>query len=307
MPRTIQYRPDLIEDLITDHRLDSYKNVFTCADDLELVGSYLWNAHVCSALYPLLNSAEVSLRNAIDSALTNDLGRFWWKASKLHYNSFQAGSTQLPFAVKGLRANFSKATKQVINDKKKRYGLSSYTPQHHEIIAKTEFSTWEFILNSKEFMGDNKIWPKNLAKVFKGGWPSTSTRTTLNRSQDLVKTVREFRNRVSHHEPVWKKFGVNDEQDAILHLHEKINKIIQLIELVHPEKAKLVRKHGILARAERACSLDELHIYQQRSEKYNVKSMNKLSSLAEKVSEENVSRKITIYKRNKKQIIIQPA
>lgn len=34
------------------------------------MGVYLWNAHVCGALYPLIGMAEITSRNASDPALT---------------------------------------------------------------------------------------------------------------------------------------------------------------------------------------------------------------------------------------------
>ncbi|EPM49723.1 Abi-like family protein 1, partial [Pseudomonas syringae pv. actinidiae ICMP 19073] len=70
MPHTIQYRPWLINELISSHRIASYSKVFSTQNDAELVGAYLWNSHVCAALYPLLSAAEVTLRNSIDAALT---------------------------------------------------------------------------------------------------------------------------------------------------------------------------------------------------------------------------------------------
>lgn len=39
-------------------------------NDVELMGVYLWNAHVCGALYPLIGMAEIISRNASDPALT---------------------------------------------------------------------------------------------------------------------------------------------------------------------------------------------------------------------------------------------
>jgi len=199
MPRTIAYRPTLVDELITNERLNSYKAVFNPADDIELVGAYLWNIHVCSTLYPLLSVAEVSLRNAIDSVLAPMLGLFWWKKGTLFYKSYIAG-VDPPFAVQAVRKNFSSATEQVKRDKRSRYGIYAVTPSHHEVIAKTEFSTWEFILD-QEFRGPGLIWPTYLGQVFRGAWPTAKTKAMLSSTKDRVRTIREFRNRVSHHEP----------------------------------------------------------------------------------------------------------
>ena len=97
MPRSLHYRPQLIDELITNERLNSYKNVFQHSDDVELVGAYLWNIQVCSALYPLLSVAEVALRNSIDNALSRDLGRFWWSSRGLTVNDVKNHAKTITF------------------------------------------------------------------------------------------------------------------------------------------------------------------------------------------------------------------
>ena len=106
-------------------------------------------------------------------------------------------------------------------------------------MAKTEFSTWGFMLDH-EFMGNGLIWPNRLGTVFAGTWPSTQASTMLTHVQDLVTTVRDFRNRLFHHEPAWKRFGVHTEADALQHLQEKIGKIESLVALIHPENLRLL-------------------------------------------------------------------
>ena len=266
MPRTLNYRPALIDELITNERLNSYAKVFRHSDDVELVGAYLWNAKVCSALYPLLTAAEVTLRNSIDTALSKSLGHFWWSRSRLHYKSFSPGDSTQPFVVEAIQSNFAKAAKQVKKDKKDRYNDSKARPTHHEVIAKTEFSTWEFILDGNEFMGPKLIWPKHLGSVFRGKWHTAKAGQLLQHARDLVKTTREFRNRVSHHEPVWKRYGVSSEEDAIAHLHEKISRIMQLIAIISPEKEQLIIRNGWLSYAHNACSIETLRRCQHSSQ-----------------------------------------
>lgn len=41
MPHTVAYRPMLIEQMISSHRIASYSKVFSTASDMELVGVYL--------------------------------------------------------------------------------------------------------------------------------------------------------------------------------------------------------------------------------------------------------------------------
>lgn len=304
MPRNINYRPVLVDELITNERLNSYVPIFQHSDDVELIGAYLWNIQVCSALYPLLTAAEVTLRNSLDTTLVRSIGHFWWARNRLHYKSF-APAHPKPFAVCAIETNFSNAAKQVIKDKKNRYNIKNAKPTHHEIIAKTEFSTWEFILDP-EFMGPQLIWPKHLGSVFRGDWPTSKASTMLSLTKDLVKVVREFRNRVSHHEPVWKRYDVQTEEDAIAHLHEKLDKIKQLITLVSPEKGRLLLRNGLLSRAERVCSINELRCCQHIIEPHSIKSLSKLCRLAKQAANENTSKSITVYKHGKTRFLLQP-
>lgn len=106
MPHTVQYRPVLIDQIISAHRIASYSKVFSTTSDVELVGAYLWNSYVCASLYPLLSAAEVTLRNAVDAALTADIGKFWWKKGKLQYKSYAPRAAQMPQSVEYLANNF---------------------------------------------------------------------------------------------------------------------------------------------------------------------------------------------------------
>lgn len=303
MPQNLIYRPVLIDELITNQRIGSYLKVFNTKNDVELVGVYMWNMSVCAALYPLVSSAEVTLRNAIDCALTADLGRFWWKKNRLHYKSFSRNSPP-PYPVDYLYGNFESASKQVIREARNRHGRTgSIVPTHHEVISKTEFSTWEFILDA-EFMGNNLIWPKNMGKVFTGPWPSQQASTALTHMKDLVATVREFRNRVFHHEPAWKRFGVLNETDAVAHLHEKIKKIEELITLVSPAKIEMLRKNGMIKRAYRACSSAEIKRHQHISVTHKIGSMAKLIRIAEKSYLDGTVEKVSVYGKNRKIIMI---
>ena len=119
MPFTVKLHPDVIPVNITQRRLDSYKSVFDIASEFELVGAYLWNLHVCSSLYPLVNFAEITVRNSIDKALVGAAGRFWWDGSKLRYKSHGTGCK--PEVIEKIVDNFSRAYSSVRREKRERY------------------------------------------------------------------------------------------------------------------------------------------------------------------------------------------
>jgi hypothetical protein len=305
MPKTIAYRPDLIDNLITNARLNSYKSTFNTTTDVELVGAYLWNINVCSELYHLISCAEIALRNAIDNALTNDLGYFWWRKTSLHYKSF-APTTPPPYFVQCVYDNFSAAAKAVKREKRDRYNITgNIIPTHQEVVAKTEFSTWEFLLDS-EFMGNNLIWPKHLATVFSGTWPQPTPLGTLTYMRALVKATREFRNRIFHHEPAWKKFGITNEADAIAHLHQKIDKLVELLMIISPIKHELLEKNRLIQNARRACSIGEIRRFQDRGSIHNIKTLAKLRTAISSANSSNAITKIVVYTDKKNTLLLQP-
>jgi hypothetical protein len=310
MPSTVKYRPVLIDDLISNVRLDSYKTVFNTRNDMELVGVYGWNAHVGGRILPIISAAEIALRNSVDAALKPHLSSFWWSASKLTYvvdpllSKLDVNGVPVPIA--NLRRNFANATRMYKKDRKERYHVSDAASiNRNGIIAKTEFSTWQFLF-IPELMGPGLIWPTYLGDVFRGPWPSISANTTLTYAHDLIKTVREFRNRISHHEPLWKRYGVHTELDAITHLHEKIQKIEDLIQLIHPEVLELLRKDGSLASAYRACSTEEITRFKHLAKTHNIGSLSKLSKLADLAHQNTQAVQIKVYGKNTRKLLIVP-
>ena len=286
MPTTLHYRPELINKLISTERLNSYRLVFHPANDVELMGVYLWNAHVCSALYPLISAVEISLRNAIDHALTRDLGTFWWSSAQLRYRSYRAGAAS-PRAVQIVNDNFVAAARKYIADTRKRYQVKGHIrPTHAGVLAKTDFSTWECLLDA-EFMGRNLVWPRHLSSVFSGRWPTHQAGSLLAQAKENVATLRDFRNRLFHHEPAWKRYGVQAEADALAHLHEKLSKAENLLRLIHPEILCWLEINGLLQNAYRACNAAEIRRFQHLARVYPIGSLNVLAESVARCHEHN--------------------
>ena len=89
--------------------------------------------------------------------------------------------------------------------------------------------------------------------MLNGTWPSSKASVTFTHAQALVRNAREFRNRVSHHEPVWKRYGVLTETDALAHLNEKIDAIEGAVALFSPDKLLFLQKNRILSTARCLC------------------------------------------------------
>lgn len=279
MPRTIPYRPVLIDELISAGRIYSYEHVFTHADDAELVGAYLWNANACAGLYPLVQMVEVSLRNAIDSALSSNNNRLWWARGRLRYASFQPGTNE-PDKIRNIRSHFDNAANKVRQDKQERYG-SRVRPTHAEIVAKTDFVMWEWILDS-EFYGNSLFWPTHLPVVFRGSWQGRTDLEQLTHARDQIRSIRKFRNRLFHHEPAWKRFGVSHALEAVNHLQERVVQLSDFLNLIHPDLQNLAIKSHLISSARRACSAGELKRFQYQAREQMIGTKRGLKDLVRK-------------------------
>lgn len=192
-----------------------------------------------------------------------------------------------PHPVQAVRDNFAKATRNYAAEQSRRHAVrGNVTPHHHGVIAKTEFSTWEFLLDG-EFMGRGLIWPKHMSGVFRGPWPVHQAGAMLAHVHDLVATLRDFRNRLFHHEPAWKRYGVLTEADALQHLKEKIGKVENLLALIHPENLRLLQSNGLLRDAHRACTSAGIRRFQHLAQMHQIDSLDVLAELVTRSTQEN--------------------
>ncbi|MEH3950392.1 hypothetical protein POX27_25420 [Klebsiella pneumoniae] len=252
--------------LISTPRLGSYIATFKPVGDNELYGTYVWSQLAGGSVYPLLQNLEITLRNAIDAEARRRFGEKWWDNPQ-----FRCGKiiTTTAFYGKILRAikNLDDAWKK---SQRKNKLPTHPLPQwsHDQIVAATDFSAWHFILNN-DFAAPNStqyrhyLWPVSTGRVFRQysrvSRVEKKARTTL---QDLIVEMREYRNRLSHNEPIWVKApNVSDAATAIDTIRNKIRKIESLIGIISPDKHHIMDKMGLFSHALRICSVQELAIH----------------------------------------------
>src|SRR5690606_8277250 len=56
---------------ISSARLDSYKTVLKLSSDQVVIRAHYWNIAISSAIYPIIHTLEITLRNALDCAVQN--------------------------------------------------------------------------------------------------------------------------------------------------------------------------------------------------------------------------------------------
>ena len=141
---------------------------------------YLWNIQLCQAFYPLIHTAEVCIRNGIQTALDAHYGRTDW------YNF--AGFTTL------LSANISTEMQGAISKVRRDHG-AAMTPNH--VVAELPFAFWSHVL-TRNFQNVG-IWPQKLRIAF----PNITPGLQADRIQYRVGILRDFRNRLAHHQAIY--------------------------------------------------------------------------------------------------------
>jgi len=144
---------------------------------------YSWNAHVSGALLTPIHICEVAIRNAVSEALTAVYGPHWpWD------RNFE---NSLPVA----KGNGYQQRNDLITTRN-RYRTTD------RVVVELKFVFWEKMFTSRH---DPRIWDIHLFSIFPNlprAQPVAVHRLRL--AADL-EAVRLLRNRIAHHEPIFKR------------------------------------------------------------------------------------------------------
>lgn len=192
-------------------RLATVQTFFKTRSDQDLLGCYAWNQAVGAALLPILGDFEVALRNALHRALSQHFGgtdSFDWMMERP--NPAHAANPMAPKFLSArhkLPAKSQDDIKSVVDKIKGKKG-QGYTVTPDDIVAALPFGFWEVLIGA---LGQKAHSPglqaAILAKVFPHA-PDTHAvpygdSAFRKRVTDLLKRIRDVRNRIGHHDSLW--------------------------------------------------------------------------------------------------------
>lgn len=149
------------------------------ADTLE---KYSWHALTSAAFFASLHICEVAVRNGVDEALTNTYGPDWpWNPT--------------------FERSLPTSTGYHFNARKELVRTRSQLPvgTSGKVIAELKFSFWCHMFTSRYQV---RVWDLNIGSAF----PNIPTSYGPSQARQAIylklESLRRFRNRIAHHEPI---------------------------------------------------------------------------------------------------------
>lgn len=163
--------------LISTDRFAPY--LAACGDATAALALYRWNSEAAAAFFEPLGHLEIMLRNAMDARLVH-------RQQRRGHTAEWYDDPAVPLSDKA-RADIRTARQRA-----QRGGAA--TPRG-KIIAELGFGFWRFLL-ARQYRAT--LWP-DLA----GAFPHAPSRA-LTLVEDPVQRLHKLRNRIAHHEGIWR-------------------------------------------------------------------------------------------------------
>jgi len=169
-----------LERLVSKARWTTYLHAAAMVDTCPTL-LYLWNMRLCGALLMPLHLVEILVRNAAAEALGSQHGPAW-----PHNDAFRR---RLPRVHTGYCAG-SELEKAI-----------SRSTRVDDVVAGLSFAFWHQLF-TRRF--DQSLWKTGFSRVFPHALPLPSHALRAAAYADLSR-LRQLRNRIAHHEPIFQR------------------------------------------------------------------------------------------------------
>jgi hypothetical protein len=200
-------------------RLEAY-SLTADTDSTDALARYLFNGQLCAAFQPVLHAFEITFRNALfdaSQAVVATTGR-------------KQGSVNCWLDVDPPLLD-ARAHRAVEDAKRRLGGLRFHTPGR--LISKLNFGFWTNLLDRPYEQGKKggpNLWPRLIPVVFPNIPRRYASRQAI---ADKIKSIRDFRNRIAHHDPIW-------DRPLLIHHSE----ILEVLGWVNAPMQKAAQAYG---------------------------------------------------------------
>jgi hypothetical protein len=187
---------DAVKAAISPARLATYETAagVHTPDNMAALDLYAWNAGVSGAMLIPLHICEVTIRNAVSTAIENVYGPQWPWSSGFERSLPDPTKTFSP--------------KRDLISARRKYTTTG------KVIPELKFAFWQSIFTSRH---DSRFWSPFLPTIFPN---MDSTKTVQERRKmiyDDLEQLRFLRNRIAHHEPIFAR-ALSDDYSKIVEL-----------------------------------------------------------------------------------------
>lgn len=232
---------DAIVSLISEKRLSIYTEFFNCRSHDEAIGLYIWNSKLSYEISCIINIIEVSLRNSIHTAHVNVHGS---KSSWItDYFDIQSDNDEGKKKIDDVRRRLANKGNYSIDD----------------IISRLPFGFWTSLCSSNHDQSNSdslKLWPTLLDAVFTGR-DGESQEEIFN----LITKTNTIRNRISHHEVIWKSAEGVGNKSVFSKVFNSCNDILKLARIIGVSNIKLVKLMDSVRAIKELCSDTKINEY----------------------------------------------
>lgn len=165
---------------------------------------YKWNAQLGEAFHLLIQAVEIALRNRINAVLVANFGANWW-------------SNPLFLGVADNRQIAA------IDEAKARIGKRGQAVVTGQIVAGLSFGFWVSMLDARY---NPAVWSHALLV----GFPDLPTGKSRDDLQKLSRQIANFRNRIWHHEPIFKA-----------NITQEYSRCMEMLKWLCPHKQKWIK------------------------------------------------------------------
>lgn len=171
-------------------------------NEVDILSTYLWNIALSEAIYPVLHNFELAIRNSFHDAISRSFHKDWLLEVDLSILNEREAKT-IETSILKLRKNGKDVSKDNLVSELTLGFWTSLTHRHHERPQ----NLYPKLFRDPEFLPHI---PKKIR-----------TRSTLS---DRLTSIGKLRNKIFHHNPIWK------DKD----LDRKHNEALEVIHWISP-------------------------------------------------------------------------
>lgn len=206
-------------------KLSAYKKL-GLKDDWEVIQSYLFLLDLAGHFVVPLQLLELALRNKMHRAISTQTGQPQW------FNTVP----------------FTGVSKNQVTDAKNDAAYEGKTGDD-DIICRLMFGFWVYMTDKpyRPSGAGTNLWQFIKGDVFPGASVS------MGQIFDELKAINKIRNRLFHHEPLWKLAGNQTMDQAIARTRTQYDRVLKVLGWISPDKLTLIKGLGLTTKFYTAC------------------------------------------------------